>query len=204
MIGGSVTGVLLASQPELGPAVLVSVLVVGLVASVLPDIDAQQSVLQTSIHQFGKTPFSDAVVSWRSRRSLGGGLLHAGLSIGELGVRAFLLAVIEIFKLFVRHRSVTHSVFVWLGLSGLLGFLLWWLEHSLVIAIAFFLGYGLHLVADGLTMMGVEYLWPVKKRRYRLLPEKFRLRTGSGIEVALVVCVVLLSVGVVLFLTPPT
>jgi len=83
-----------------------------------------------------------------------------------------------------------------------------WLIASLVagvyfrgsmLFVTFALGYLSHLVADALTMEGVPLLWPIYRKRIRLLPALLAIRTGGAREymatVALGVFVVLAAWG---------
>jgi inner membrane protein len=61
-------------------------------------------------------------------------------------------------QFFVKHRGIMHS-FLFLVLISLI-ISLFFSE----IALAFFLGYGLHLLADSFTIVGISALWPFKFR----------------------------------------
>jgi membrane-bound metal-dependent hydrolase YbcI (DUF457 family) len=87
------------------------------------------------------------------------------------------------------HRNLTHTLIVWLAFS-LLAF---WPGQAGP-AIAFSAAYLLHLVADGLTVNGLPYLWPFYRRPIHLLPRPLRISTGSFYEYAVTVAV---GVGVV-------
>jgi inner membrane protein len=94
------------------------------------------------------------------------------------------------------HRgALTHSLLSWLVVSA--GALLYF--HGNMLSVAFSLGYLSHLVADALTIEGVPLLWPLVRRRLRLLPSLLAIRTGGWREyvvmVALWVFVVLLVWG---------
>lgn len=74
------------------------------------------------------------------------------------------------------HRGPTHAVIaaVLLGIIG--AAVAPWIGAALAG------GYLSHLLADGLSYMGVPYLWPVIARRIRLLPYGYRLKSGTWIE----------------------
>jgi membrane-bound metal-dependent hydrolase YbcI (DUF457 family) len=46
-------------------------------------------------------------------------------------------------------------------------------------ALAFILGYALHIAADMLTLSGVPALWPFSRARVSPLPRALRFRTGG-------------------------
>jgi inner membrane protein len=80
----------------------------------------------------------------------------------------------------LEHRGPTHSVLAIVLLFGSLA--LAGLPMGLVLAGA--VGYLSHLVADGISYMGVPYLWPFGPR-YRLLPYGWRTRSGSVVEMGI-------------------
>ena len=73
-------------------------------------------------------------------------------------------------QFFFSHRGPTHSL-VFLILICLL-LILW----NFAFAVAFFIGFGLHLIVDGCTIMGIYVFWPLKKRFF------WKIRTGGIIE----------------------
>jgi len=83
------------------------------------------------------------------------------------------------------HRGLTHSLLAVLGLSWLLLHLSGHKATSNMLA-PLLAGYLSHLIADGLTPMGVPLFWPVR------FPVRFPLtvRTGSAAEKLLTLAVV--------------
>ena len=78
-----------------------------------------------------------------------------------------------------RHRGPTHSLLA-LALVVCLAplamvRLLHWQETY---AMAFILGYALHIAADMLALAGVPVFWPFSKKRRSPLPHALRFRTG--------------------------
>lgn len=61
--------------------------------------------------------------------------------------------------IFLKHRGIVHS----LTFAVIIGLILIPLI-SLNNTLAFWLGYVVHLIADGMTISGVPLLWPIKKR----------------------------------------
>lgn len=76
----------------------------------------------------------------------------------------------RILQFFVKHRGVIHS-FSFLFLITLIIAIFF-----PVLAVGFFLGYGLHLFADSFTIQGIKPFWPLKK------DSMGSLRTGGKIE----------------------
>lgn len=74
----------------------------------------------------------------------------------------------------LEHRGPTHSflaillVYAGFALGGLPG-----------VGLALATGYTSHLLADALSPLGEPFLWPLAKRRYRVMPRGLRLRSGT-------------------------
>jgi membrane-bound metal-dependent hydrolase YbcI (DUF457 family) len=82
------------------------------------------------------------------------------------------------------HRGPTHTI-----LAAFLGYIVIVMSAGFIglhdanfLGVAFMSGYISHLVADGLSYMGVPFLWPIWPCRIRLLPYGMRLRSGSMLE----------------------
>jgi inner membrane protein len=107
------------------------------------------------------------------------------------------------------HRTIFHSL-VGLAIAGAIVFAVEWglaylfktvgwsLTSGALVAqvalVALLVGYGLHLVADSLTLGGVPWLWPLHKR-FGFPPKRsWRFRSGSAVEPVVVVAI---SVAVV-------
>lgn len=73
-------------------------------------------------------------------------------------------------QFFFAHRGPLHSFTFLILIFILLN--LW----NFAIAVAFFIGYGLHLFADSFTKMGIYAFWPLKRRFY------WKIKTGESIE----------------------
>ncbi len=78
------------------------------------------------------------------------------------------------------HRGPTHSlvavVVVFVAVSVL--FPISWPRHQLL-AEAFAAGYASHLVGDAISPMGQPFLWPLIWRRFRVLPQRLCIHSGS-------------------------
>lgn len=87
------------------------------------------------------------------------------------------------------HRGPTHSVTlaVLAGLAVGLSVAPW--LGGLVAA-----GWLSHLLADAISPMGEPFLWPMSARRYRLMPRRFRVPSGTRLlELPIAVVVLLLG-----------
>lgn len=73
-------------------------------------------------------------------------------------------------QFFTRHRGVFHSFTLCLVVS------IFFALYFPILALPFFLGYGLHLLADSFTVDGIRPFWPFKKC------SAGPLRVGSSFE----------------------
>ena len=107
------------------------------------------------------------------------------LSMG--GVKPFYLPATAIYRQ-LGHRSLLHSLWglAYVALAGaLLSPLIGWQA-----ALALWLGYAGHLLADALTKSGIPLLYP-SAMRFHLLPKGRRITTGSLAEEILFVLLAL-------------
>lgn len=191
----TITMLAVGPNPLEKPAVLITGVVVGTVASLLPDIDGDPDSpadpLVRTLFGVGNTQTKRQV--WRT--------LLKGDILGFLWalVRRVVAMIINIFANILPHRGVTH----W----GMFAICLYFLALILClvtgvptsIALAFFVGYMSHIMADMMTKSGVALFAPFgprhrgKPRRYHLLPKHLRFTTGSVTEKIVVALVVLAS-----------
>lgn len=175
-------------------------LLVGWLASVLPDVDGSSD---------GGDPAARRLLGVgdrQSSRQLGraGRRLARARSAGQYlaAIAAFLAALLakvlalllSLFAFLVGHRGLTHWGITWLCLTALVGMGAVWLEsrHAhlpgssplTVLVLPFAVGYGSHILGDMATRSGIAVLAPLSPRRYHLLPRRWRLTTGSRQEVA--------------------
>ena len=81
----------------------------------------------------------------------------------------------RILQFFTKHRGITHSFTFLLAITFFL------VLFSPLISLGFFLGYGLHLMADSFTRDGIRPFYPLK------LSSKGGLKTGSRFEISIFV-----------------
>ncbi len=89
-----------------------------------------------------------------------------------------------IVRWFTKHRGVIHS-FSFCFLATFFLALFW-----PIIALPFFLGYGLHLFLDSLTVQGIRPFWPLKKKL------KWRIKVDSYLETSIFVFLLLADIGI--------
>ena len=61
---------------------------------------------------------------------------------------------------FFGHRSFLHSLLALVLVTVVLGLPLWWIFGRPAVIVAVFIGYGSHLLADMMTLGGVQLFWP--------------------------------------------
>lgn len=93
----------------------------------------------------------------------------------------------RIIQFFVRHRGLFHSYTFCIIVSVLLAL------FFPVFALAFFLGYALHLFVDSFSVDGIKPFWPLKKVSH------WRLRTGSYTETFLFIIFLLADIFLFIF-----
>ena len=88
----------------------------------------------------------------------------------------------KLIQFFSKHRGMFHSFTVCIIISVILAAVL------PVLALPFFLGYSLHLLADTFTIEGIRVFWPLP------IKSSWRIRTGSRIETTLFLAFLLIDV----------
>ena len=80
------------------------------------------------------------------------------------------------------HRSFLHSLLALLLVTATLGLFLWWISDSAASVVAVFVGYGSHLLADMMTLGGVQLFWP--SRLIAVFPgrDEYRVVRGGNSE----------------------
>jgi len=81
----------------------------------------------------------------------------------------------RILQFFTKHRGIIHSFTFLIGCTFLL------VLFFPIISLGFFLGYGLHLLADSFTRDGIRPFYPLKKGI------RGSLRTGGSIEIGVLI-----------------
>ncbi len=94
--------------------------------------------------------------------------------------------IARVLQWFTKHRGIIHSF------SFLLLITLFLVLFFPIISLGFFLGYGLHLLADSFTKDGIRPFYPWKKRIYG------RIRTGGRVEIIVLVLFLIVDVGLIL------
>jgi len=90
-------------------------------------------------------------------------------------------------QFFLKHRGIFHS-FTFVILLTLL-----FVFFVPILAFGFFLGYGLHLLADSFTIDGIQPFYPLKKK------VSGKIRVGGKTEIGVLVIFVLLNLFFVIW-----
>tara|TARA_Y100000310_G_scaffold26539_1_gene25336 strand:- start:178 stop:627 length:450 start_codon:yes stop_codon:yes gene_type:complete len=98
--------------------------------------------------------------------------------------------ITKLLQIFTRHRGMIHSLTFCLVVSLLLAMFI------PILAFGFFLGFGLHLISDSFTKMGIQPFWPYPKKAHGVLVSGGMVERGLFIGF---VIVDFLLVGVSLF-----
>jgi inner membrane protein len=105
--------------------------------------------------------------------------------------------LIRLLTFWIPHRTLTHSIWLFIVLDALYLMLMVSLPASPMQTIirwgsAIMAGYFLHILADMTTRQGVPIFSPVSDARFYLLPRGFRLTTGGILESIIAACLTLL------------
>lgn len=101
-------------------------------------------------------------------------------TIGKLKASRFI-------NFFLKHRGLFHSLTFCIIISGLFAF------FFPILALPFFLGYGIHLLADSFTAEGIRPFWPLRQR------SNWKIRTGGYTDTSLFVAFLLVDIFVFIF-----
>lgn len=85
-------------------------------------------------------------------------------------------------QFFTRHRGIIHSFTICILISIAFAF------YIPIIALPFFVGYGLHLIGDSFTIEGIRPFWPLKRE------SNGGIRTGGVFEDGVYYSFILISI----------
>jgi len=95
--------------------------------------------------------------------------------------------IARVLQWFTKHRGITHS-FTFLILVTLIFVL-----FLPVVAFGFFLGYGLHLLADSFTIDGIRPFYPSR------IKSRGKIKTGGKVEVSLLALFIVFDVILIFY-----
>mgnify|MGYP001579329225 CR=1 FL=1 len=95
--------------------------------------------------------------------------------------------ILRPFQLFFKHRGLVHS-FTFLFLITF-----FFVLFFPILAFGFFLGYGLHLLADSFTIEGIQVFYPARKKIY------WRIKTGGKTETSIFIIFLLTNLFLIIF-----
>ena len=117
---------------------------------------------------------------------LGSGLPDIDNASSKLGSKIWPLS--KLIEIFLGHRGIFHSIWLIILIPGIV-----YLYLSKIYGIALFIGYFSHVLMDGFTKKGVNFLNPFLELRLRGF-----LETGSFLEKMILVVIVLLDIFLML------
>jgi inner membrane protein len=92
------------------------------------------------------------------------------------------------FQLLIKHRDVIHSLTFCLVLTLILLFI------YPIIALAFFIGYSIHLFIDSFTPEGIAFFWPYQKR------SKGKVKTNGVVDKSVFFIFLSLDIIILIFI----
>lgn len=166
------------------PTRFIPALAVGMMASLLPDIDSPKNTFRNSL-RISTTRVRRQIKLWRRR----------GLILTISAVTRYVIArIFDIIDHFLPHRGPTHY-----GLTAImLTFCMYWICQAYgwpnAIWGAFGVGYASHLVGDGVTVTGVRLFAPFYRGFINFVPKSMSIRTGTVAEQAMLIFMILLMI----------
>lgn len=195
LIGATVTGAVLvvADYPisaEFGIALLI-----GIFASLLPDIDSPNALIKRIVSANGQPIVVQTIFGKQIPRNWLLKIPYVLLGLIEFFLRMLLLRPINLISRLIPHRGPTHYLITALALSYGVYWISVLLNQSSMYAVAFASGYVSHLLSDSLTRSGVPLFAPLYRRRIHLLPRRLRLRTNRSLSFGEALSIVLIASG---------
>ncbi|MFK7801133.1 MAG: metal-dependent hydrolase [Anaerolineae bacterium] len=168
------------------PFVFIPALVVGIFASLLPDIDSANNLFRKSLKLSSRQTLRDV------QRTP----LRKPVTLFVAVSRFIVARLLNIMDRFLPHRGPTHFGITAFGLTWLMYWICsaWGLPDA--IWFTFGAGYVSHLVGDGVTIRGVRFLAPFYDPSIHLVPKPLRIKVGTQAENVMLA----LLVGVIFWL----
>lgn len=154
------------------PFVFISALVVGVFASLLPDIDSGENLFRKSLK----------LSSAQTLRDVQRTPLRKPVTLVVAVSRFILARILNIMDRYLPHRGPTHF--------GITAVAMTWLAYWIcgawgfpdAIWFTFGAGYLSHLVGDGVTIRGIRLFAPFYDPSIFLVPKPLRIRVGTPAE----------------------
>jgi len=94
--------------------------------------------------------------------------------------------IFRILQFFIKHRGIVHSFTFLMMLTFIFAL------FFPILALPFFLGYGLHLFADSFTIEGIKPFYPYKKI------SSWKIKTGGKSEIFVFVFFLIVDLGLII------
>jgi membrane-bound metal-dependent hydrolase YbcI (DUF457 family) len=190
--------------PASGGIFWAAALAIGMIASLLPDIDARNPLIRSLVQGGGRPRLTQLLIGQRIRRRFPVIIVYLFLALCELLIRYTLAGLMGIVPNLVQHRGPTHYLVTAVGLTAVFWAVSYQLNVSSMYALAFGAGYLSHIWTDTMTRSGVRLFAPLTQKRYHALPRTLRLATGRRQNVAELLVLLWIGVGAGLaFAAPP-
>ncbi|MCA9988105.1 MAG: metal-dependent hydrolase [Anaerolineales bacterium] len=177
---------------------------IGMVASLLPDIDSQNAMIKSLVKGGGQPRLTNALISYRMRRRFPTVVPYLALAGIELLIRYTLAGLIGLVPGLVQHRGPTHYLVTAVGLTALVWLISYQADISPMYALSFGAGYLSHVWCDTMTRSGVRLFAPlIPKKSYHCLPRSLRLTTGRNQSYSELIALTLIGLGCGLAFTIP-
>ena len=178
---------------------------IGMVASLLPDIDSQNPMIKSLVKGGGQPRLTNTLISYRMRRRFPTAAVYLVLAGIELLIRYALAGLIGIVPGLVQHRGPTHYLVTAAGLTALAWLVSYQAGVSTMYALAFGAGYLSHIWCDTMTRSGVRLFAPfISEKSCHSLPRPLRLTTGRNQSFSEFIALVFIGLGCGLAFTTPT
>ncbi|MFT5195301.1 MAG: membrane-bound metal-dependent hydrolase YbcI (DUF457 family) [Candidatus Promineifilaceae bacterium] len=168
------------------PFVFIPALIIGVLASLLPDIDSGNNLFRKSLKVSSKQTLRDVQQT----------PLRKPVTLFIAIVRFIIARILDVMDEFLPHRGPTHFGVTALGVTWLVYWVCGAWGFPDAIWFTFGAGYVSHLVGDAVTIRGVRFLAPFYNPSIHLVPKPLRIRVGTQAENVMLA----LLVGVILWL----
>lgn len=162
--------------PQAQPYQIFIFVSVGAVASLLPDMDAQESVLKVIVRSNYNPTFANSLFPFHTRKGIFTPLVHSILSAIEIAIRSISVLFMDLVHLIFGHRGITHYLITSISFTLVVFILLAILKLPLEYSFAFFIGYTSHILGDMCTTSGIKFFSPYASKKCYVLPKSKRIR----------------------------
>lgn len=182
---GAAAGAAASLALRMGPAESIGLAVVAALGATLPDIDTEQSTASRTLFKAVPILAAAYILAGLAAHLMGWSQSYPPfLRVGLIAAAVMLIPTAT--RVIFGHRGATHSVLVWTAMLLAL-YVTGYRGTAVILAGSVCVGVCVGgILPDAITPAGVPLLWPVTDRKFHLLPDGLRIRTGGWIERLLV------------------